>query len=129
MPVHYGTLSLKKTLRIDQVQQLAERLMKNDYRIYVKDKQQYNSLTKMINDLRRKDLADRWGNTMTMTITMIKKIIVSSGFNIFNTFINLYDQGFILNNRRPCIISYGYDDKNMTKNPNPKTLFILLKMF
>ncbi len=34
-----------------------------------------------------------------------KKNIVSSGFNIFNTFINLYDQGFILNHRRPYIIS------------------------
>ncbi len=40
-----------------------------------------------------------------MTITMIKNIIVSSGFNIFNTFINLYDQGFILNPWRSYIIS------------------------
>ncbi len=38
---------------------------------------------------------------MTMTMTMIKVYIVSSGFNIFNTFINLYDQGFILNNKKP----------------------------
>ncbi len=30
-------------------------------------------------------------------MTMIKIVIVSSGFNIFNTFINHYDQGFILN--------------------------------
>ncbi len=34
-----------------------------------------------------------------------KYFIVSFGFNIFNTFINLYDQGFILNHRRPYIIS------------------------
>ncbi len=32
---------------------------------------------------------------------MISFFIVSSGFNIFNTFINLYDQEFILNHRRP----------------------------
>ncbi len=43
--------------------------------------------------------------TMTMTMTMINKIIVSSGVNIFNTFINFYDQGFILNHWRPYIIS------------------------
>ncbi len=39
--------------------------------------------------------------TMTMTMTMISFFIVSSGFNIFNTFINLYDQRFILNNKKP----------------------------
>ncbi len=39
----------------------------------------------------------------TMTMTMIYFFIVSSGFNIFNTFINFYDQGFILNHRRPYI--------------------------
>ncbi len=37
----------------------------------------------------------------TMTMTMIKNVIVSYGFNIFNTFINHYDQGFILNHRIP----------------------------
>ncbi len=44
-------------------------------------------------------------HTMTITMTMIKKIIVSSGFNIFNTFINLYEKGFMLNHRSPYIIS------------------------
>ncbi len=38
-------------------------------------------------------------------MTMINFFIISSGFNIFNTFINLYDQGFILNHMRPYIIS------------------------
>ncbi len=45
-------------------------------------------------------------NTMTMTMTMIRFCIVSSGFNIFNTFINLYDLVFILKHRRPYIINY-----------------------
>ncbi len=34
-----------------------------------------------------------------------KNVIVSSGFNSFNTFINHYDQGFILNNMILYIIS------------------------
>ncbi len=43
--------------------------------------------------------------TMIMTMTMISLFIVSPGFNFFYTFINLYDQGFILNHRRPYTIS------------------------
>ncbi len=42
--------------------------------------------------------------TMIMAMTMTF-VIVSSGCDIFNAFINYYDQGFILNHKRPYIIS------------------------
>ncbi len=45
-------------LRSDQVHTGAARYDKNNYRFYIKENQ-YNSVTKMINDLRWNDLADR----------------------------------------------------------------------
>ncbi len=46
-------------LRTHQVQSRPARLVKNDYMIYIKEEQQYNSVTKMISELRWKGLADR----------------------------------------------------------------------
>ncbi len=47
-------------LRIDQVQIRAARLVTNDYRIYIKEQQHYNSVVpKLINDQGCKVLADR----------------------------------------------------------------------
>lgn len=41
---------------------------------------------------------------VTMSMTIIKYIIVSSGFEMFNTFINHFDQRFKLNHGRPYIM-------------------------
>ena len=62
----------KDITKIDQVQRRAARFVKGDYRIYIEEDQQYNSVTKMINELGWKDLADRRRDT---GLTLSYKII------------------------------------------------------
>jgi ribonuclease P/MRP protein subunit RPP40 len=58
--------------KVDQVQRRAARFVKHEYRIYNKEEQQYNSVTKMINELGCKDLADRRRN---IRLSLFYKII------------------------------------------------------
>ncbi len=52
----------KHMLRNDQIKR-SRRLDQSDYRIYIKEEQQYNSVTKTIKDLGWKDQADRGRDT------------------------------------------------------------------
>ncbi len=69
---YIGPPPKKDTLGIDQIQRRAVRVVKNDYRIYIKEEQQYNSATEMINDLACKDLEDRSRDTH---LTLFYKIV------------------------------------------------------
>ncbi len=62
----------KCTLRIDQEQRRAVRSAKKEYRIYIKEEQQFNSVTKMINDLGWKDLAE--GNSKHTCLMLFYKV-------------------------------------------------------
>ncbi len=67
-----GSPLKKDTLRTDHVQRRAARFVKNYYRIYLKEEQHYNSVTKMINSLGWRDLADR---RRDIHLTLLFKIV------------------------------------------------------
>ncbi len=57
---------------IERVQRKAARFVKNDYRVYLENEDEYNSVTEMIKVLGWKDLADRRRDTR---LTLLYKII------------------------------------------------------
>ena len=57
---------------IERVQRKAARFVKGDYRVYQKEEQEYVSVSKMIEDLKWKDLADRRRDTR---LTLLYKIV------------------------------------------------------
>ncbi len=57
---------------IERVQRKAARFVKGDYRVYLKEEQEYVSVSKMIADLKWKDLADRRRDTR---LTLLYKIV------------------------------------------------------
>ncbi len=57
---------------IERVQRKAARFVKGDYRVYLKEEQEYVSVSKMIEDLKWKDLADRRRDTR---LTLFYKIV------------------------------------------------------
>ena len=62
----------KNIKAIERVQRRAARFVKNDYRTYLQDEQRYNSVTKMINELGWKNLAER---RRDIRLTLFYKII------------------------------------------------------
>ena len=65
----------KDTQTVEKVQRRAARFVQNDYRIYLHDEQQHNSVTKMINDLGWNDLAERRRH---IRLTLFYKIVTET---------------------------------------------------